>query len=369
MKTHIKYFLTIGLLSIVTLVFSQVKKEKDNRNAFQKSSKSTIRILYLDLAELDPGQTITVTGNNNYKKIVLKNVIIDSSYSISIVTNNNPIEPLDFLSGVVKTATVAGIPTGCDTLVDAYNNLRNLFNPKANVNRSEKEVRKRINELQKLLLTTNCDNGEINASSKSLINECTRDISQSVSINEGETLTIIVSCGNGARKWTWKFIGDKIGEWVMSYGFGFTSAALEGKKYHLQQMDDTTTFKINQNAKPGTLDLSYIPAIFYSFLPASKYNRSNNWSITAGLGFDLSAPVVFFGGGFMFRQNIGINAGIAFQQQSKLFPQYSDGQILTSSIQDSQLHDKVYRPNLFISINFRFDKSRNSEIKDAMKPK
>jgi len=324
-------------------------------------------ILNLDLAEIDPGGKKSIQGNCTFDAILIKNSIIGKAYNIIVSREMQVFPALPFKnSGLQALATDSA---NCTLLRLKYNNLVQLFdrdNPQFN-KVDEKKVSETVLLLEAELMNSACKNSKLRDSANSLISKCQKLIPQKINVASGETVTITITRDD--KVWTWELKGDKVGEWLMSYGFGFCSSALAGKTYHLQQMDDTTTFKITKDAKPGALDLAYIPAIFYSFLPASKYNSSYNWSITAGLGFDLSAPVVFFGGGFMFRQNIGINSGVAFQQQSKLLPQYSEGQILTSTMQDSQLHEKVYRPNLFISINFRFDKSKNTEIQDAMKPK
>lgn len=324
-------------------------------------------ILILDLAEIDPGGEKSIQGNSTYDAILIKNSIIGKAYNLIVSREMQVFPSLPFKNSGLQA--MAPDSANCTLLRTKYDDLVQLFdrdnNKSAKVN--EKKVSETILLLEAELLNSTCKNSQLKDSANALISRCQKLIPEKIKVASGETVTITITRED--KVWTWELKGDKIGEWLMSYGFGFCSSALAGKTYHLQQMDDTTTFKVTKDARPGALDLAYIPAIFYSFLPASKYNNSYNWSITAGLGFDLSAPVVFFGGGFMFRQNIGINMGIAFQQQSKLYPQYYEGQILTSSIQDSQLHDKVYRPNLFISINFRFDKSKNTEIQDAMKSK
>jgi hypothetical protein len=348
MKTSINAILIFCLFFLAEIVIAQVGKP--------------IKLI-LNLAEIEPGEKITVSGNNSFDVIVLKNTLIGKGYSLNISVKNQPIPPLNApnVSGVSGTIS-KGDP--CFSLNLAYLNLINLFDA-ANDDetiKTEKEVSARINVLMSEIDKHKCSNTALVDSAKALINKCEREIIEKVIVHSGEIVVITVS--RGQKIWTWEFIGESTGEWVISYGFGFCSSALEAKKYHLQQLNDTS-FQIKKDEKPRALELSYVPAVFYSFLPSSKYNSDFNWSISAGLGFDLSAPVVFFGGGFMFHQNIGVNLGVAFQQQNKLKPQYSDGQILRTPLEKDQLHDHIYRPNAFISINFRFGKNPFSKNTDT----
>jgi len=343
MKSILSALLIIVLLFSSNFLSAQSKKQKP---------------LVLDLAEIDPGQKKSVPGNKSYDYIIIKNNIINKGYSIKISKESQPIDPLPppDLSGSssIKITEV----DSCNLLNRTYLRLAELFNPD-NTNeiiKTEKEVSLRADSLQQELNRKNCTDPKLIGDAQELIRKCQsqRKINESINIEEGDIVTIIVSRDD--KIWTWEFVGEPIGKWVLSYGFGFCSSALEARTYHIKQLNDTS-FQIQKSKKPGVLDLSYIPSIFYSFLPASRYKSNFNWSITAGLGFDLSAPVVFFGGGFMFHQNIGINVGLALQQQSRLKPQYSENEILKVSLEKDQLHDKIYRPNAFISINFRFSEN------------
>lgn len=359
--THNQYYMkaTSVVLVILCIFFASKKVVSQEVNSGK---------LILDLAGMDPGETRSISGNNSFEMILLKNVIPGMKYNIKISKTVIPMPalPAPNIPGPAATDSAKG---PCEELNLAYLKLLGISDPANDdsTGKTEKAVSENVLVLQKEIDKGNCTKKDLVDSAQSLISKFQKEINEKVSIKSGEK--VVITVWRDDKIWTWEFVGDETGEWVLSYGFGFCSAALAGKTYHLQQMDDTTTYKITQDAKPGALELAYIPAIFYSFLPSAKYNSSYNWSITAGLGFDLSAPVVFFGGGFMYRQNIGVNMGVAFQQQDKLYPQYSEGQILASPMQDAQLHKQVYRPNLFISVNFRFDKSKDNEIKEAMKPK
>jgi hypothetical protein len=356
MKSFIRLALIVSLLSATTHVFGQTNQNKSVKKTPGKTSQTkSSNPLILDLAEVDPGQIQFITENNHYTSIIIRNAFIDSGYSIKIDVKNGALfPPLEYSGSSVRISFAVDIPTGCANLQAKYNNLKDIFDPGIKgIARSEKEIGKKTNELQNVLDTTKCKDPELLSKAQNLIASCSRTINKPVDITDGDDVTIIVSCGNGARKWTWEFVGKPVGVWLLTYGFGFCSMALEGQTYHVNQINDTS-FQIQKDPTPGALDLRFIPAVFYSFLPASKYKDRFNWSISAGLGFDLTAPVVFFGGGFMYRQNIGINIGVAFQQQSRLKPQYSEGEIIKTTLEKDQLHDNVYRPNLFIAINFRF---------------
>lgn len=326
--------------------------------------------LILDLASIDPGQVKTLPGNRSHDLIILENCLIDKSYNIEISKEILSIDPLT----APNSSALSNTPSKqdpCFALNNAYNNLFKLFdkdNPESENDsiKTEKEISSRLGTLRFELKLSKCTDKKLVEKALDLIRLCQREIIESINVGDGEKITIKVK--RDYKTWTWELVGEPVGKWVMSYGFGFCSSVLQLRTYHINQIGENQ-FQIKKDRKNDVFDLNYIPAIFYSFMPSSKFNRKTNFSVTSGLGFDLSAPVVFFGGGFMIYQNIGISAGLAFQQQFKIKPQYSENEILKTTLDREQLHDKIYRPNIFISINFRFDKNPFNGKDDSKKEK
>ena len=189
-----------------------------------------------------------------------------------------------------------------------------------------------------------------------------RKISLKINVKTGETVKVFVSSGDS----TWTFIlkGKQPGKWVTTYGFGFTLQRLESRTYVTKQLPNGSAFEIVKARKPNIFDVNYVPAVFFSYFPSNKFNSRLNPSATAGLGFDLSAPVVFLCFNLMYFNNIGCSIGLAFQEQDRLKDKYAEDDIISDELDTDQLHDKVYRPNVFFSINFRFGESPFESKKD-----
>jgi uncharacterized small protein (DUF1192 family) len=320
--------------------------------------------LILDLGVLDPGTTYSVNKNKNvtYDYVVLKNAIFGYKYSISIEKEVDTIPPLSFkASDTLKiTTTIIKNIDNCNKLIIAIKSVDSIYNDKGRLQIIKKikneilehELAKRIAILKSELRTTKCEKDDLKEKANKLITQSCRNFNEILEVATGESITIKVK--RDSLEWIYIIKGEPLGKWVTSYGFGFTSSFLEGSTYYTKQVPDSAIFQILKSNKTSRLDLNYIPAVFFSYCPAERFNKFSNLSWTAGLGFDLSSPVVFFGGSLMIWQNIGLSLGVAFQQEYRLKDQYSESEFIKVSLDKEQLHDKIYRPNIFLSVNFRF---------------
>lgn len=308
--------------------------------------------LHLDLALNDPGSIKSIQGNRSYDIILLENTVADFSYSIEITSTSTMLPKLEFDHSSLQD--VKDIPNNCSSLVEKIKELENFQSPPEDYEepRNENALSKLVNNLKSQLKQSDCEDIGILNNARYWLSTTKKPHEEKINIETGEKITIIVH--RDTLKWTFIFNGDERGKWITTYGFGFTSSKLEGSNYFTKQVPDTTVFEILKARDNKYLDLNYVPAVFFSYFPKQNFNDCWNHSLTAGLGFDLSAPVVFFGYSGLFYHNIGISAGVAFQQQYRLKDQYSENEILSLTLDKDQLHDKIYRPNVFVSINFRF---------------
>ena len=150
---------------------------------------------------------------------------------------------------------------------------------------------------------------------------------------------------------TWEVIftaGDR-GAWLFTYGFIFThntddtyyAAPTGNNSYTIQKQDKA-------------FSMTFVPSIFFTWLPASRANSDLSFGPTAGLGFDLSAPVVSLGASLLYNYNISLVAGGSFQQHTLLNGQYHAGQPINENLTNDQLTHKTYGPTWFAGLTFRF---------------
>lgn len=320
---------TITLISVFTLLFSGVLYSQD---------------LEIDLADINIGDSVVKTGNRNYERIILKNALHGTKYIVQVDRETEYNAPLPVPT--TSTPKDAKFDEPCQSLKLAYDALVAFY---IKANKNEKSLKPLVDAVENEI--SGCNDNILVGEAYVAIKNSRQIITESISVGSNDKVTITIS-REGA---TWKYIlkGRKHGTHLITYGFGFTSSALEGSTYYTEQLPGGT-HQILKAPKGDSFDLSYIPAIFYTYVPNAKANDALVPNFTAGLGFDLAAPVVFVGVGVLHRHNIGLSAGVAFQQQYRLKSQYSEGEEIDIALDKDQLHDRIYRPNLYISINFRF---------------
>ena len=335
MKTKI-VLMTIIILSIFC-----------NKELLGKNRKT------IDLAGFESGSIKIFNGNCKYDSIVFSNIVGRFKYSIEIENEKTMLEPLNLniIDNEARTLTVqknsprsSKLKILIDTLIQ--------YQQGSIKTRNEKDLAKLVYNIRTNLKTEKNTPLEIELAER-WINATQMSNGEMLQVSNGEKATITIT--RDTLKWTFIFKGDEVGKWITSYGFGFTTSVLNGSTYYTKQLGDSSAYKILKSSRHQITDLSYIPAIFFSFFPSQNLNKKINFSWTGGLGFDLSAPVVFAGINLMYYNNIGLSLGIAFQQQYSLKNQYSENDIVTMPLNISQLHDKIYKPNIFIAINFRFN--------------
>ena len=76
-----------------------------------------------------------------------------------------------------------------------------------------------------------------------------------------------------------------------------------------------------------------------------------------GLETNSATPTVSAGFGLHFDYKIQLLAGIVMHQTPTLRPEYTLGEPVTSLLSADQLTRNTYRGDVFISLNFRFDRN------------
>ena len=216
--------------------------------------------------------------------------------------------------------------------------------------KSENDLKKQLDYLKSSM--SSCSDEILKAKILKLLFDCTRIIVLANPLEMEESTSYTFTVEGTKEKYEYKFKGKTPGRWLMSYGFVFSSKKLEPEQYYTESNGENS-FEIKKKNKAELLDLRYTPTLFWSYFFDKNLNDNWNHSVTAGLGFNTSTPVVACGYNLMFRHNIGISIGACFYEQQKLNGKYSEGQIITENLDNDQLYEKNFRPNLFFGINFR----------------
>lgn len=311
--------------------------------------------LRINLGMYPPGSITSVQKNQQFKLLIIENRIPSVAYGVEISSEMQLLPALSYdASGGQNNPDMA---EACEKLKGAYMKVYNYAtSPEPPIDeKDEAKLMPLVEALKAALKDSECNDAALIASADSLLLSTTHTVIGEIKVGTAQKVTIKITRGD--KVWTFIYKGRERGQWVPTYGFGFTSNAFEKSTYYTKQIADTTTFEILKARTPNVADMSYIPAIFYSFFPAQDFDNTLNHSLTAGLGFDLTAPVVFFGYNVLYHHNIGLSFGVAFQQQYKLKDQYSMNEVSPIALDKDQLHDRIYRPNVFVAVNFRFGES------------
>lgn len=316
-------------------------------------------LLILDLGSISPGKS-TVLGekeNRTYHGIRLLNIIPNEEYTIEIEREIIPLDPLKFEFPVSDMS----FQQICPEMTEKMELLKQMT---IKGDPTEKEIKKERENLLALIPT--CSDSSAVTYAKLIVLSFETDKDEDVEVRTGEKITITVRRND---KW-WKFVlrGKPQGEWVTTYGFSFLFLDLGKKNFVSQPIDDSDKYTIEEKNNRSAGDLEYIPAIFLSYFPLYSSSQVLNHSLTGGLGFDGASPVVMLGYSLIYRHNIGFSTGLAFHQQQGLKGEYRENQVISSDLSFDQLHDPVYRPNLFFSVQFRLGKNPFKEEKDLQDP-
>lgn len=322
--------------------------------------------LKIDLSKYEVGSKNTVKENVKYKAILLENALIDKLYSYDYYKKDTFVESLDFEIATSKYKNSVNI-TMLDSLKKPCKLLDDKIDSLSNIN-NEIQMGKIVDEIKDDLYNKVCKEDSsailtaIEIKAKKEISKTKYPIEREITVNSGEEITLVIK--RGTSEWTFVFQGQDKGKFITTYGFVFTPDPLNGSSFYSQQTD-SSIYRITKLRKPDRLDLKYTPAVFFSYLPSRQYKKHVYFMGTAGIGFDLNAPVLFFGGNCLVSGNIGIGLGLAFQQQERLKRKFKENQNINFDLDGEDLHDMIYRPNLFVSVNFRFKNSPFSNASES----
>lgn len=317
--------------------------------------KSQTKQEVIDLADKNNIEQNVKAGTTLNLKI--KSLLPNENYSISVE------KKLDLLQTLKITAEI-NINPAAQSVCPISRLLKFIDTLK-----SEKELVVVVNKLEKLLSKeprlifeanedlTNCSEEEI--SKAKIVLKKTTKILIPQKLEQGELLEVTIKrkkAGTEKDSVTWKriFRTAKKGRWLTTYGFTFISQSFKREEsFFTRQVDSTFAITpLNQRSK-----LSFVPSVFFTWLPYTDINRDISWSLTGGLGYDLEAPTVFLGANILYNQNLGVSIGIAAHQQDFLNGRYNEGDIVLENLADNQLNEKLYALNPYLSVNFRFGTS------------
>jgi hypothetical protein len=351
--------------------------------------------IVIDLAKDEPNKDV-ITIRTHLEKIdslEIRNWFSNADYKIEIVLESE-IPPLkitgDMSAANPKIAKDKQTGGECKNLVELIGQIDKLQTEAEKSTNEMKWMESELSDLlEKLRLTLQTiEKNKINCASTALANEIlVKSVyNNPINLEFGEDDQLIIVIKRAKLKWEYLITrhSRSRGKWYTSYGFSFISPVItKSDNFFVKKSDDNNSngFIIAQKEDSGNdeseknfLDMEFVPSIFFWWMPTKK--MSNPWRVgfTGGLGIDFKNPVVFAGIGFIYNYNIGINLGVALHKQYLLKDKYHEGMLVNQILEFDDLHKGVYRPNLFLSITFRFGSNpfapaKTNETTQDNKPK
>jgi hypothetical protein len=249
--------------------------------------------------------------------------------------------------------------TACEKYTAALNKYDD-FITESFENKTEEKYYEIIGEINKVLKDT-CENDIQVNTAKSIVSKYTffQPYKFTLSLSEDLTITVIRRNENDSedyKKWVFNFKTRDRGKFLVTYGFAFAPKVWEPSKYYTKELA-ADSFCITKQTAPGKLEFTFLPTIFFNWLPSYQANRTFSWSLTGGIGANTDNFAVLAGGSVMYNQTIGLSLGITFYNQKRLLGQYSENDIVKTNLTDDQLYQTIIGMNGYIAIIFRLSES------------
>lgn len=308
------------------------------------ASKST-QTLTIDLAS-EQAPTAQISVSDGTTKIRIQNLApryledarAAGPYDISVLQQTTPVPPLEY------TVTPPLPPEASRTLqaLDCAQLEQALLDAT-----DEPTAAILIQENKKVL--------ESCPTAQALQGTMTREYNE-ITLRRGDVLVVTIKRGVGTlhRVIVRRFVAPPAQTFLVTYGFNFIPK--NDDEYYAKPSSPPTagpqSYELAKKTSPSGFD--YAPSVFFSYPFPFKKGHPLAWSPAAGLGFDLSSPVVFLGLALIFNQNIHLVGGGVMHQEARLRGEYTVPQPLTENLSNDQLTEKSYQPSWFVGLSFRF---------------
>ena len=184
-----------------------------------------------------------------------------------------------------------------------------------------------------------------------------------------------ISSDKNSKPVTWvkTFKTPEKTRWLVHYGLTY-APTLISKFDHYHSFADTSAankYTITKDNGNGPKAWENISATIDFTYPFHGDERNYDAGITAGFGISAGLELSgHIGLSAIIGQNVIVGSGIAFMQKKKLKGQYKEGQIIKENLSFDALHEKVWVPELFFTIGFRFGSNPfvKKDAADSKKP-
>lgn len=302
-------------------------------------------------------------------------VIIDlslkkgNSQTIDVKTTNarlincskNSIYIIDWEFQQARTPAFPSI-NGKDSKISCSNEVE-VIEQKLNLSESEDSIKKYVDLGNKLI--PNMKEADCIQLLKQTISETENIIGiPYVPLNNNQTITVKITkfaaedLIKPIGSWTFILKTPEKTRWLIHYGLTYAPNAISKVDHYFSQADTSSTNKytITKENDNGPKPWENISATINFTYPFHADARNFDGGFTAGFGlnagFELSGHT---GLSAVIGENVIIGTGVAFMQKYKLMGSYKENQVVKTNLNFESLHHKVWLPELYFTIGFRFN--------------
>jgi hypothetical protein len=158
-------------------------------------------------------------------------------------------------------------------------------------------------------------------------------------------------------KWTFILKTEEKTRWLVHYGLTYAPSIISktNKYFAFADTGVANRYTVTKNNDNGPKPWDNISATINFTYPFHNDSRLFDGGFTAGFGistgFELSGHA---GLSAVIGENVILSSGLVFMQRYKLRGEYKEGQVIKTNLNFEALHEKVWFPEVFFTIGFRF---------------
>jgi hypothetical protein len=161
----------------------------------------------------------------------------------------------------------------------------------------------------------------------------------------------------GDSKWVFVLKTPEKSRWLIHYGLTYTPSLIS-KTDHYYSLADTSEvnkYTITRENRNGPRPWENISATINFTYPFHSDSRGFDGGFTAGFGLNAGLELSGQAGlSLIIGDNVILGTGIAMMQKYQLKGKYKGGQVIKENLEFDALHEKVWLPELYFTIGFRF---------------
>jgi hypothetical protein len=169
---------------------------------------------------------------------------------------------------------------------------------------------------------------------------------------------------------------------MVYFGYGVAPNAMTPVSQYFCDSENSGTFTIRKRSDSGLWSFKdATPVIYYTWCPQSTFHFLNKKKrpktfggkmrnffgtvtsnsvyrigFSGGLGLNLLRPQFMGAPTLIIGKNLSFQAGVCVIQKETLRGEYYEGMVVNEHLDFENLHRRVYYPEWFFSVAFRFDK-------------